>query len=41
MAVEYLSKVRQKRGEEAADKLQKDCSEQWAKGSKGDHGKWL
>ena len=39
-AIEYLSKVRDKRSNEAADKLQKDCAEQWSKGNRGIHGDW-
>ena len=40
MAMEYLSKVRQKRGDKATSKLQKDCTEQWAKGNRGTEGDW-
>jgi hypothetical protein len=40
-AIDYLSNVRKRRGDSPADKLQKDCTEQWSKGSKGEHGKWL
>lgn len=39
-AMDYLSKVRQKRGDNAADKLQKDCAEQWSKGNRGTEGDW-
>ena len=39
-AMEYLSKVRQRRGDKAADKLQKDCLEQWSKGARGIEGDW-
>lgn len=39
-AIEYLSKVRDKRSNEAAEKLQKDCAEQWSKGNRGIHGDW-
>jgi hypothetical protein len=39
-AIDYLSKVRQKRSDKAADKLQKDCTEQWAKGNRGIQGDW-
>jgi hypothetical protein len=40
-AVEYLALVRKKRGDEKADKLEKDCREQWAKGSRGEAGVWI
>lgn len=40
-AVSYLQLVRQKRGDVVATKLENDCKEQWAKGSKGEYGKWL
>lgn len=39
-AIDYLSKVRQKRNDKAADKLQNDCTEQWAKGNRGIQGDW-
>ena len=39
-ALQYLSAVRQKRGNDAADRLQKDCAEQWSKGNKGVKGDW-
>lgn len=39
-AIEYLSKVRAKRGDKLTEKLQKDCSEQWAKGNRGIEGDW-
>ena len=40
-ALKYLSVVRQKRGNQAADQLETDCKDQWAKGSRGERGKWL
>lgn len=40
-AIEYLSIVRNKRGDRIAQLLEKDCREQWAKGSRGDEGIWL
>ncbi len=39
-AIHYLSLVRQRRGDTAADKLQKDCKEQWTKGNRGTEGEW-
>lgn len=39
-AIEYISRVRDKRSNEAADMLQKDCTEQWSKGNRGIHGDW-
>lgn len=39
-AIDYLAKVRQKRGDVVADQLEKDCKEQWSKGSRGDKGDW-
>lgn len=39
-ALEYLSKVRQKRGDMAADKLEKDVRAQWSLGNKGIEGDW-
>ena len=40
-ALRYLSVVRRKRGHEVADQLEADCRDQWAKGSRGERGKWL
>jgi len=40
-AIEYLSIVRNKRGDRTAQLLEKDCKEQWSKGSRGDEGIWL
>jgi hypothetical protein len=39
-AVSYLQLVRQRRDEAAANKLEKDCKEQWARGSRGIKGDW-
>jgi hypothetical protein len=39
-AIEYLSKVRQRRDDKAADKLHKDCADQWSKGNRGTEGDW-
>jgi hypothetical protein len=39
-AVSYLNLVRQRRDEAAANKLEKDCKEQWARGSRGIKGDW-
>ena len=40
-AIEYLSIVRIKRGDRTAQLLEKDCRDQWSKGSRGDEGIWL
>ncbi len=40
-AVEYLALVRKKRGDSKADLLEKDCKDQWSKGSRGEAGVWL
>ena len=40
-AVEYLALVRKKRGDSKANLLEKDCKDQWAKGSKGEPGVWI
>jgi RNase P protein component len=40
-AMEFLTNVRKRRGDITAEKLAKDCKEQWSKGSKGEYGKWL
>ncbi len=37
---DYLQLVRKMRGVNAADKLEKDCKEQWAKGARGLKGDW-
>jgi hypothetical protein len=39
-AVSYLNLVRQKRDEAAANKLERDTKEQWAKGNRGIKGDW-
>lgn len=39
-AVSYLQLVRQKRGDVVATKLERDCKEQWARGSRGIKGDW-
>lgn len=39
-ALEYLSKVRQKRGDSQADKLDKDVRSQWSLGNRGIEGEW-
>jgi hypothetical protein len=36
----YLMLVRKMRGDNAADKLEKDCKEQWERGSRGLKGDW-
>ena len=40
-AIEYLSIVRNKRGDRTAQLLEKDCKDQWSQGSRGDEGIWL
>ncbi len=40
-AVEYLALVRKKRGDSRADLLEKDCKDQWSKGSRGEDGVWI
>jgi hypothetical protein len=40
-AIEYLSIVRNKRGDRTAQLLEKDCREQWQLGSKGEDGVWF
>ena len=37
---EYLQLVRKMRGGNAADKLEKDCREQWERGARGLKGDW-
>ena len=39
-AMNYLSLVRQKRGDNAADRLEKDCRTQWERGNRGERGDW-
>jgi hypothetical protein len=39
-AVGYLNKVRQKRDEAAANKLERDTRDQWAKGNRGEKDDW-
>ena len=36
----YLQLVRKMRGNNAADKLEKDCKEQWMRGNRGIKGDW-
>jgi hypothetical protein len=40
-AIEYLSIVRNKRGDRVAQLLEKDCKTQWTLGNRGDEGDWL
>jgi hypothetical protein len=40
-AIEYLSIVLKKRGDRTAQLLEKDCREQWTKGSRGEEGVWF
>jgi hypothetical protein len=40
-AIEYLSIVRNKRGDRTAQLLEKDCRDQWSKGSRGEEGVWF
>lgn len=37
----YIAEVRAKRGDAAADKLYADAREQYAKGNRGEPGKWV
>ncbi len=39
-ALEYLSAVRKRRGDVAADKLEKDVRSQWSAGNRGVLGDW-
>ena len=39
-AISYLQLVRQRRDEAAANKLERDTKEQWAKGNRGIKGDW-
>ena len=40
-AIEYLSIVRNKRGDRTAQLLEKDCRTQWTLGNRGNEGDWL
>ncbi len=40
-AIEYLSIVRNKRGDRTAQLLEKDCKTQWTLGNRGNEGDWL
>ena len=40
-AIEYLSIVRNKRGDRTAQLLEKDCKEQWTLGNRGNEGLWI
>ena len=39
-AMEFLTNVRKHRGDITAEKLAKDCKEQWSKGNRGIEGDW-
>ena len=39
-AMEFLTNVRKRRGDITAEKLAKDCKEQWSKGNRGIEGDW-
>ena len=39
-AVEYISKVRDKRGDFAANTITADCRMQWERGNRGIEGDW-
>ena len=39
-ALNYLSDVRYRRGDDAADRLEDDCKDQWSKGNRGAKGDW-
>lgn len=39
-AIQYLSDVRKRRGDAAADRLTADCRTQWDKGNRGIEGDW-
>lgn len=39
-AVEYLSKVRDRRGDSTANRLTEDCRTQWERGNRGIEGDW-
>ncbi len=40
VAMNYISDVRRKRGDAAADRLEEDCKDQWSKGNRGAKGDW-
>ena len=40
-AIEYLSIVRNKRGDRVAQLLEKDCKFQWGLGNRGDENEWF
>ncbi len=40
VAINYISDVRRKRGDEAADRLEEDCKKQWSLGNRGKDGDW-
>ncbi len=39
-AFKYLGKVKEKRGDEAAGKLERDVRDQWSKGNRGEEASW-
>ncbi len=39
-AIDYLGRVRKARGDAAADKLERDTRDQWAKGNRGEKDDW-
>lgn len=39
--LEYLELVKEKRGKEKYEKLEKDARDQWAKGNRANHGEWI
>lgn len=39
-AINYLANVRKRRGDIAADRLEKDCRSQWELGNRGTEGDW-
>ena len=39
-AIEYLSIVRNKRGDRTAQLIEKDCREQWTLGNRGEDSQW-
>ena len=39
-AIEYLSIVRNKRGDRTAQLLEKDCKTQWTLGNRGEDSQW-
>ena len=40
-AIEYLSIVRNKRGDRTVQLLEKDCRDQWGLGNRGDENEWF